>query len=316
MSLNPNLEQRKALHRAYQYAITPTMAEVAESSLGVARQFIPDIRELTVADYEVTDPIGDEIHSPLPHLIHRYTNRALWKIAPTCAVYCRFCFRKEHIGKKGEVVRHEDIHAAHQYLAAHREIDEVILSGGDPMTISPQRLQHFILPLREIPHIRRIRVHTRVPVVAPHYPVMAWQNVLAQAEKTLIYVLHINHADEMTAAAKAVIGELRAQVLLLSQSVLLKGVNDTVQTLVELFNTLIDCHIHPYYLHHLDPARGTEHFRLSLDEGQTLYRAVKRELSGIAIPSYIVELPGGAGKIAMMEMTAEQRAKLNTAGIF
>lgn len=314
-SCAPAPEELNAVLAAYQSAITPAMREAAGKSTAVARQFLPDIRELEIAAYEIMDPIGDNPHSPLPHLVHRYPNRVLWKIAPACAVYCRFCFRKEHIGKHGTHPSDADIAAAHSYLHANCGIEEVILSGGDPMTLSPVRLRQFTASLADIAHIQRIRVHTRVPIVQPAETVLQWHQALLETGKPLTYVLHINHADELSPAADRLIAALRQDAMLLSQTVLLKGVNDSRTTLKILTDALLARRIHPYYLHHLDPARGTSHFRLTLTEGAELYRAYRAITSGIAHFTYIVEIPGGGGKIPVLELTDAQRQHLHTFGI-
>ena len=304
------------LIRRYPFALTDAMREAAAvAGAGVSRQFVPDPRELVIAPGERRDPIGDDRHSPLPFLIHRYPNRLLWKIVPTCAVYCRFCFRRDALAGNGKLPRRQDIAAAHAYLRAHGEVEEVILSGGDPMTLSARRLARYIEPLAGIVHVRRIRVHSRVPVVAPHLCKTEWTGVLEKTGKEIVYVLHVNHPGEFTSAADVVLGRLRERHLLLAQTVLLRGVNDDARILRVLMDTFLERRIHPYYLHHLDPARGTGHFRLTLDQGEAIYRALRKEASGIALPTYIVEIPGGGGKIPVMELTAHEREELRQAGI-
>lgn len=309
-------QSRKALLKNYQFAMTDTMRQAfSQSEQGIGAQFIPDVRELNILPQELSDPIADDPFSPLPFLVHRYHNRVLWKIAPTCAVYCRFCFRKEHIGRKGEHPQTADIQAALAYIAAHPQIEEVILSGGDPMTLSAPRLAAFLLPLHEIGHVQRIRLHTRVPVVAPDDVREDYLQVLRDSGKQLAFVIHVNHAAEFTAAADAVIARLQHEALLLSQSVLLKGVNDSVEILKSLTDALLVRRIRPYYLHHLDMARGTSHFRLSLDEGIALYQDLRALVSGIALPNYVVELPNGGGKTPVLQLNEAQRAALAAMGI-
>lgn len=300
----------------YPFALTDTMREAAAvAGAGVARQFIPDPRELTIAPGERVDPIGDERHSPLPFLVHRYPDRVLWKVAPTCAVYCRFCFRKDALAGNGTFPGEQDIAAAHRYLRRHSQIEEVILSGGDPMTLPARRLAGYLEPLADITHLRRIRVHTRVPVVAPHMCKTDWTETIERTGKEIVYVVHVNHPGEFTANGDAVIARLSARYLLLAQTVLLRGVNDDARILADLMNAFLKRRIHPYYLHHLDPAEGTGHFRLSIEEGKTIYRALRKRISGIALPSYIVEIPGGDGKVPVMELSAGAREKLREAGI-
>lgn len=302
--------------QAYQLGITPTMrAQMRHDDDAIARQFLPDPRELDIAATELADPIGDFPHTPVPFLVHRYRNRVLWKITPTCAVYCRFCFRKDFIGRKGKAPDQAMRDQAFAYIASNSAIEEVILSGGDPLTLSPGKIRQYLLPLADIPHIRRIRVHTRVPVVAPERISAEMLDALQAAGKPLVVIIHANHAHEFGAESAAALSALRARALLLSQSVLLKGVNDQVEILAELMNAFLAHHIAPYYLHHLDLAKGTSHFRLTLAEGEALYRALGQRLSGLAMPRYIVEIPGGEGKVEVMRLTAEQRQALAALGI-
>lgn len=308
----------KALRHQYQIGITAEMQSALTTAEDdpIAAQFLPDARELNVLASELADPIGDEPHSPVPSLVHRYPNRGLWKISSVCAVYCRFCFRKEQIGKKGQAVSAAVREKALSYLRDHHEIEELILSGGDPWHLSPKRLSDFVLPVAEIPHIRRIRVHTRIPIVAPEAITEDLIALFQALPQSCHVVLHINHAQELTENARAALSKLRrAGMVLYSQTVLLKGVNDNVEALSDLMNQLLDCGVVPYYLHHLDLAKGTSHFRLSLHEGKALYRQLQSRLSGIALPRYIVEIPSGAGKVPVMQLDVVQEQLLQDLGI-
>lgn len=311
-------ETLKTLRHQYQIGITAEMQSALQNTEHdpIAAQFLPDARELTVLPSELADPIGDAPHSPVPSLVHRYPNRGLWKISSVCAVYCRFCFRKEQIGKKGQVVSASVRDKALAYLRDHHEIEELILSGGDPWYISPKRLADFVLPVAEMAHIRRIRVHTRMPIVAPdaiNDDLIALFQALPQS---IHIVLHINHAQELTENARTTLLKLRqAGMVLYSQTVLLKGVNDNLKALCDLMNALLDEGVVPYYLHHLDLAKGTSHFRLSLAEGKALYRELQKRLSGIALPRYMVEIPSGGGKVPVMQLDATQEQLLHELGI-
>lgn len=311
---NLNQEALQTILKEYQFAITPEMAKLIPKNPEnnpIALQFLPDIRELNIDEHELIDPIGDKVHSPLPTLIHRYENRVLWKINQTCAVYCRFCFRKEQIGKKGKALPQTEREEALLYLQNHSEIEEVILSGGDPLFISPKRLATFVLPLKKIDHIRRIRIHSRIPVVSPEMINDELFNVFADLPQSKHLVIHINHSMELTEQAKSALKLLRQNDFnLYSQSVLLKGINNNAETLAQLMNNLLDNGVKPYYLHHLDLARGTQHFRVSLDEGLVIEKALRKRLSGIAMPTYIVEIPNGGGKIPVISLTPEQRQLL------
>lgn len=308
---------RKALLKNYQFAITPAMRQAfMQSPQAIGAQFVPDVRELSILPQELSDPIADTPFTPVPFLVHRYVNRVLWKIAPTCAVYCRFCFRKEHIGRKGAHPSQQDISDALAYLTANPQIEEVILSGGDPMTLSATRLEQFISPLQALKHIKRIRIHTRIPVVAPDALHEAYLQVLRKTGKQLAIVIHVNHAAEFTPEADKALEHLQKDALLLSQTVLLKGVNDDAQVLKRLMEALLARRIHPYYLHHLDMARGTSHFRLSLAEGIAIYRELRALVSGIALPNYVVELENGGGKIPVLQLDEAQRTGLAAMGIY
>lgn len=263
----------------------------------VARQYIPDSRELDIIPEETSDPIGDHPHSPVKGIVHRYKNRALLKITNICAVNCRFCFRKDMLGAADERLSSKDIETAIDYLHDHSEINEVILTGGDPLVLSSRRLTSLFAALGAIKHINIIRIHTRLPVAAPNkMPDLNTLNL--PQDKALFMVLHINHADEITKNMLKTCKLLRAAgFTLLSQSVLLKGVNDTHDALNTLFTALIKIGIKPYHLHHPDLVCGTGHFRISFENGMALMKQLQRTLSGIALPTYILDIPGGFGKV-------------------
>lgn len=313
---------RQALRRAgeaveFVGAITPVMWQQMQHDFdAIGRQFIPNVLEKVVSPQELSDPIGDKVHSPVAHLVHRYDNRVLWKIAPRCAVYCRFCFRKDFLGEQARPVSVQEIEAGLSYIAAHHHIDEVILSGGDPLSLSPKRLQWICQQLAEIASVKRLRVHTRVPIVAPeHY--QSQIQALKASLKTVMVVVHINHAQEFNPLSdKALLAMREALFILASQTVLLKGVNDDAHTLARLMNGLLARGVQPYYLHHLDLARGTSHFRLSIDEGKAIYRALRKLVSGVACPRYIVEIPAGGGKMPVMELDDKTLAALAKWGIY
>ena len=296
-----NAHDLEQLTQRYAIAVTPTMLDQIDRTDPlndpVARQFIPHTDELLIRPEEDTDPIGDYVHTPLKALVHRHPDRVLLKPTLACAVYCRFCFRREMIGPHGDKVTHEDIEQALDYIAAHTEIKEVILTGGDPLILSPVRLQSIMTRLHTIPHIDWIRIHTRVPVVQPD-KITAELLTAMQGVKPVTIAQHINHARELSDSATAVLKQLHlAGHLLVSQSVLLRGINDDVDALAELFTTLLKHRVKPYYLHHADLAGGTGHFRVSLKTGMHLMRALRSRVSGLALPSYVLDIPGGIAKI-------------------
>ncbi|HEX2841235.1 lysine-2,3-aminomutase-like protein [Hyphomicrobium sp.] len=286
----------------YAVAITPAMAELIESKDAadpIARQFVPDVRELDVAPEERSDPIGDHVKSPVRGVVHRYPDRVLLKIVGVCPVYCRFCFRREMVGPAAEAnLTADEIEAALDYIRAHSEIWEVILTGGDPFVMSARRIEDVTRALGAIAHMKIVRWHTRVPVVAPERVTADLVAALKTSAKTVYVALHANHPRELTAAAREAIGRLvDAGIPVVSQSVLLRGVNDDVATLEMLMRAFVEARVKPYYLHHGDLAPGTAHFRTTLEEGQTLMRALRQRVSGLAMPTYVLDIPGGFGKV-------------------
>ncbi|MBC7736018.1 MAG: lysine-2,3-aminomutase-like protein [Candidatus Saccharibacteria bacterium] len=277
----------------FRLRITDAMAQTTE---GVARQFVPSLNELLIRAEELVDPIGDRTHEPVEGLTHRYPDRVILHATQTCEVYCRFCFRRETVGASGHLSE-AALQKAIDYIAATPAVWEVILTGGDPMTLSPRRLTSLIDHLAAIPHVEVIRFHTRVPVVAPDRITDAL--IAALKTRPAVYVvIHSNHPAELTEAACAALARLAgAGIPLLSQSVLLKGVNDDAATLEALFRALTRNRVKPYYLHHADLAKGTSHFRTTIAEGQALMATLRGRLSGICLPTYVLDIPGGYGKV-------------------
>ncbi|MGB8278747.1 MAG: lysine-2,3-aminomutase-like protein [Methylovirgula sp.] len=267
----------------------------------IGRQFLPDAAELTVLPEERGDPIGDAARSPVEGLVHRYPDRVLLKLINVCPVYCRFCFRRESIGPGRDAhLSPEALAAGFGYIAQHREIFEVILTGGDPFLLSPRRLADVVARLALIDHVKILRIHTRVPVAEPALVTHALVDALRKARQTVYVALHANHPRELTAEARAACERLiDAGIPMLSQSVLLRGVNNNVETLAELMRSFVAARIKPYYLHHPDLARGTSHFRLSIAEGRALVRQLRGRLSGLCQPQYVLDIPGGFGKVPL-----------------
>ena len=263
----------------------------------IAAQFVPSALELKVVPEELADPIGDEPHSPIPGIVHRYPDRVLFKPVNACAVYCRFCFRRETVGKGLQGLDDEAIDRALHYIESRPEIWEVIVSGGDPFVLSARRLKALMRRLEKMEHLGVVRFHTRVPVVTP----AAIDDELIDAikiNKAVYVVLHANHPRELSTEARRACAKLiDSGFPMLSQTVLLKGVNADEKTLSSLFRALVAIRIKPYYLHHGDLAHGTAHFRTSISEGQDLMRSLKRNLSGLCQPNYVLDIPGGYGKV-------------------
>jgi len=294
--------QLRAVEARYSVAVTPDLVDLiggAGQGVEVARQFLPAVEELVTTDAERADPIGDDVHSPLPGLVHRYPDRVLLKLLSVCPVYCRFCFRRESVGRgKGDLLPAEAVAAALDYIAARPQIFEVILTGGDPLMLSARRLAAVGARLAAIGHVRLLRVHTRAPTAAPALIDDARLAALASSGKAMHMALHVNHASELTRAARAAIERLRAAGWsLLSQTVLLAGVNDNADVLAALMRELVSLRIKPYYLHHPDLAPGTGHFRLPLERGRALYAELAGRIAGHALPRYVLDIPGGFGKV-------------------
>jgi lysine 2,3-aminomutase len=295
--------KRTALEKVaaqYAIAITPAIAELidrADPNDPIARQFVPDPAELDTRIEERADPIGDDAHSPVEGIVHRYPDRVLLKLTHVCAVYCRFCFRREMIGPEATPLTERALDAAFAYIAAHPEIWEVVLTGGDPLVLSARRLKRVVSRLAAIAHVKVIRVHSRVPVADPARITSELVRALKAKGKATYVVLHANHTRELTEAARQACARLiDAGIPMLSQSVLLSGVNDDPQTLGALMRALVECRIKPYYLHHGDLAPGTSHLRTSIPHGQDLMRALRGRLSGLCQPAYVLDIPGGHGK--------------------
>jgi lysine 2,3-aminomutase len=299
-----SLEQiRDIEHVAERYAvaITPAMAALIDRNDPadpIARQFVPDAAELTLTPEERGDPIGDLAHSPVEGIVHRYPDRVLLKAVHVCPVYCRFCFRREMVGPQGLGTLSPDaMDKAFAYIEAHPEIWEVILTGGDPLVLSPRRLAEITERLSRIEHVRIVRFHTRVPVVEPERVNEDLIAALKASRKTTYVALHANHPCELTEDAREACARLvDSGIVMISQSVLLKGVNDDPDVLASLMRAFVETRIKPYYLHHPDLAPGTGHFRLSIAEGQALVAGLRGRISGLCQPTYILDIPGGHGK--------------------
>lgn len=293
----------------YAIAITPDISALFDRSDPndpIARQFVPDVRELEVHARDLRDPIGDDAHSPVKGIVHRYPDRVLFKAASVCPVYCRFCFRREMIGPElGEALTDQDIDAALHYIGAHDKISEVIFTGGDPFVLSARRVGRLSRELDQIPHVKILRWHTRVPVASPARVTDDFVSALTSSSKKIVTAVHINHARELTARAQEALARLAgANIALISQTVLLKGVNDDGKTLEDLIRTFILCGITPYYLHHGDLAPGTAHFRTTIAAGVALMRELERRLPGTALPKYVLDIPGGYGKADILSRCA------------
>jgi lysine 2,3-aminomutase len=294
------LDQLRQVAARFSVALTEDVAALidqADPADPIAAQFMPSAAELETAPEEQGDPIGDERWSPVPGIVHRYPDRALLKPSLVCPVYCRFCFRREQIGARGKVLGRAALDRAYAYIRERAEIWEVIVTGGDPFLLSPRRIKSIVETLAAIDHVQVIRFHTRVPVADPRRVNAALVAAL-DSDKAVYVVIHANHPRELTDAARAAVTRLtRAGIPLLSQSVLLRGVNDDAAVLEDLFRKFVAMRVKPYYLHHPDLARGTGHFRGDIFDGQRLLRALRGRVSGLCQPTYVLDIPGGHGKV-------------------
>ena len=269
----------------------------------IARQFVPSARELEATPEERADPIGDHAHTPVRGVVHRYPDRVLLKAVHVCPVYCRFCFRREMVGPQGDgIMTADELEAALAYIHSRGEIWEVILTGGDPLVLSPRRLREIMHGLATIPHVKIVRFHTRVPVVDPLAVNEDLVDALTASGKTTYIALHANHPRELTEAARSACARIIDRgIAMVSQTVLLKGVNDDPALLADLMRAFVETRVKPYYLHHPDLAPGTSHFRLDIAEGQRILAALRGRLSGLCQPTYVLDIPGGHGKAPIGE---------------
>ena len=295
----PDLEKVAA---RYAIAVTPEIAALIDPDDPddpIARQYIPNRAELVAQPGETPDPIGDDAHSPVSGIVHRYPDRVLFKVVHVCAVYCRFCFRREMVGPgKATALSEGAYENALAYIRAHSEIWEVILTGGDPLMLSPRRLKEIMTELASIDHVRIIRIHSRVPVAEPSRITDELVAALKVKGATTWMALHANHVRELTKDARAACAAIvDAGVPMVSQSVLLRGVNDDPATLEALMRGFVECRVKPYYLHHGDLAPGTSHLRTTLEQGREIMRMLRGRVSGLCQPDYVVDIPGGHGKV-------------------
>ncbi len=262
------------------------------------KQVVPDERELQDDD-GLEDPLAEDQYSPVPHVIHRYADRVLLLASSQCAVYCRFCTRKRKIGKQGAITA-QAIKEAVAYIRFHREVRDVLISGGDPLLLDDPVLGDLLAAVRAIPNVAMIRIGTRVPCVMPQRITMQLVRLLSTFHPLYINT-HFNHPDEITAEAAMACSRLtNAGIPLGCQTVLLKGVNDHPAIMLQLMQKLLAIRVKPYYLHQMDLAKGTGHFRTSITTGLRIMRTLHGRISGMGVPQYVIDLPGGGGKVPLL----------------
>jgi lysine 2,3-aminomutase len=288
----------QTLRSTFDFRLPARFVEPSKSDPSLANQFVPKVQELDFAAEELVDPIGDERWTPTPGITHRYHNRALLKVTYQCASYCRFCFRRYKVSDAQFNLSTEELELALVYLERHPEIVEVILTGGDPLVLTDSKLFPILRRLSGINHLKMIRIHSRIPTVLPSRVTPDLLQILGEMPQQVFLVAHVNSASEVDENVKKVLRNCKkAGLTLLSQSVLLKGVNATPKQLIELFSTMIESGVIPYYLHYPDLAKGTQHFRVPLEQAVHLMQELQGKISGFAIPTLVVDIPGGHGKV-------------------
>lgn len=263
------------------------------------KQCMPDLQELA-ACVQAPDPLHEHSLSPVPGLIHRYPDRVVLLVSQRCAVYCRFCMRKRMVGSSEKPMGDAEFADMLAYIAATPAITDVILSGGDPLMLDDESLENILAGLRAIPHVAFIRIGTRMPVTLPERITPGLCEILKKYHPLYINT-HFNHVSEITDASRAACALLAdAGIPLGNQTVLLKGVNDSVEAMKNLMTGLLAIRVKPYYLHQMDLVQGTSHFRTSVRTGVAIMRGLRGHISGLAIPHYVIDLPGGKGKVALL----------------
>jgi lysine 2,3-aminomutase len=295
--------EKKVTDTALSFAVTSHIAALAgpEEDDPVRRQFFPDPREGIVQAGDLEDPLGEAAYRVLPRLVHQYRDRALLKVTGNCAGHCRFCFRREWIKNPMPFISGEELDTVCRWLTSHSEIREILLSGGDPLTASDEQLARLFSALRAARKDMLLRLCTRVPITDP-LRVNAEFISLCKTMKPLRLAVHINHPRELSAESRLVLSAfVEAGIPVHVQTVLLRGINDKAETLAILFRECLNLGLTPYYLFQLDLAPGTSHFRVPLRQGLAIYEELKSLVSGLGLPAYAVDLPGGGGKIRLNE---------------
>ena len=301
-SLTDDERQAIEMHKgALPVGITPYYASLLDPenpAQGLRRTVIPVLAEYLRSRGEADDPLGEDSHSPVPGLVHRYPDRVLLLVTNFCSVYCRYCTRARMVGSVGErSIRKQGLEQAIDYIAANPVIRDVLLSGGDPLSLDDERLEWILSRLRKIPHVEFIRIGTKQPVVEPQRITPALTRILKRYHP-LWMSLHFTHPDELTPEVAEACARLAdAGIPLGSQTVLLKGVNDDVATMKTLVQGLLRFRVRPYYLYQCDPISGSAHFRTSVDKGLEILRGLRGHTTGYAVPTYVMDAPAGGGKI-------------------
>lgn len=301
----PEIERLKQAVENFEFRISPAMVDlIREPGDPIWRQYVPTVQELSVED-GIVDSLNEDADSPVPNITHRYPDRALFLVSPVCASYCRFCTRRRKVGDP-EKIPLSQFESAFRYLEEHTEIRDVIMSGGDPLMLSDRRLDQILARLRAIPHLEILRIGSRVPCHMPERITPELCDTLRKYHPLFINT-HFNHPDELTPAAVKGLGMLAdAGIPLGCQTVLLRGVNDSPEVMVRLMQKLLMARVRPYYIYMADQVAGAEHFRTSVETGLRIMKALRGWTSGLASPHFVVDAPGGGGKIPLLPNYVEE----------
>lgn len=304
-------ESQQSVASVYPFKVSRYYADLIKSpGDAIWRQCIPDVEELG-DDFQIADPLAETILSPVPGLIHRYPDRVVLLVSNRCPVYCRFCMRKRHVGTTGEVpLDPESLDRAVSYIRATPAIRDVILSGGDPLMLDDASLHTVLSRLRDIRHVRIIRIGTRIPVTMPERVTPELCRMLSLFHPLYVNT-HFNHPDEITDKSSQACELLaNAGIPLGNQSVLLRGVNDDSTVMRNLMTGLLELRVKPYYIHQMDLVKGTAHFRIPVSQGLEIIRALRGHISGMAVPHYVIDLPEGKGKVALLPEPIEREGDI------
>jgi len=293
-------------------AVTPYFASLMDPfnpNCPIRRQAIPRIEEIHLSKNEMVDPLGEDKHSPVPGLVHRYPDRVLLLVTDQCAVYCRYCTRRRLVGSHERSITQGNFEEVLRYLKSHRKVRDVLLSGGDPLLLENERLEEILSRLRALPHIELLRIGTRVPVTLPQRITGGLVRMLKKYHPLMISI-HFTHPKEITDAVKRACNELAdGGIPLGSQTVLLKSINDKPYIMKKLVQELLKIRVRPYYIYQCDLAMGTEHFRTSVATGIQIIEKLRGHTTGYAVPTYVVDAPGGGGKIPLQPDYVVSRGK-------
>jgi lysine 2,3-aminomutase len=295
----PDLERLRQAAENFEFRISPAMVDLIKSPGDpIWRQYVPDLQELEVRD-GLVDSLAEDAHSPVPNITHRYPDRALFLVSPVCASYCRFCTRRRKVADPAKIPMAQ-LESAFRYLEEHSEIRDVIMSGGDPLLLSDRRIEDICKRLRSIKHLEVLRIGSRIPCHLPERITSELCDILKKYHPLYINT-HFNHPDELTPAAVTALGMLAdAGIPLGCQTVLLKGVNDGPDVMKALMQKLLAARVRPYYIYMCDQVAGAEHFRTTVEKGLEIIKALRGWTSGLAVPHFVIDAPGGGGKIPLL----------------